>query len=100
MAPSEYLFKIELTCRMVSGCNEKAAGTNVCMAVGNAVVADAPGAVGCSVIRGVVAEAVCSGWYGCCIGNGSATSFWNGRPHGSVTQAPFGWCITWLYVRV
>lgn len=57
------------------GCKENAAGMKVCIAVGNPVVGDAHGAAGCNVMRGAVADAVCSGWYGFCTGNGNAINF-------------------------
>lgn len=99
---------------MVSGCGcseNVAAGTKLCSAAGRdaleaaaAAAAAAPcAAAGCRAISCGAAEAVAaaaaaaafgSAWYGCWTGNGTATSFWKGSAHGSVTQAPFGWwCI-------
>lgn len=95
-----------LTCRMVSGCGcseNAAAGTKLWSAVGDKALDAA--AAGCKAMScGAAAEAVAaaaaaaalgSAWYGCWTGNGTATNFWKGSAHGSVTHAPFGWwCIS------
>lgn len=92
---------------MVSGCGcseNVAAGTKLWRAAGRDALEAA--AAGCRAMSwGAAAEAEAaaaaaaaafgSAWYGCWTGNGTATSFWKGSAHGSVTQAPFGWwCIS------
>lgn len=90
---------------MVSGCgcSENAAvGTKLWSAAGREALeaAAAAAAAGCKAMScGAAAEAAAAfgnPWYGCCTANGTATNFWKGSAHGSVTQVPFGWWCIWV----